>query len=717
MKGKYRNKKKVLSSWNVITAVFFMVICLFFQSSWAQETGSVKVNQYWGVVTDHGGSQWLDLTSGWFPADFNVIANTAGTACSSHGNGLVLYATNWNGIPKAVFVPRSSMNPSGTVVEPLKNYIRYELPENVVNYKDAQGMAWSECNPEELIGTCDQFVEATNKYACDVVARRRVLAWSQQNHDNYIITDVVLENVGDDVLENFHVGMCQNTRSVSWANGHNPSPTGGETHSYKMNWFHYYGARVSEGDSQRVFYWYDADDPTSVGDDMGQPAVSQGGRLIKPTMYFYGFLHVSEEPYTDPVDDVNDPIQPTITYTGNGEMIGMAATDCYCNVDIDNEPWFETATGRLGENQPMDGTPTGTKHRVNMDEIGNPDFQAIGEGVAVGYSPAAAHSTIGPYTFRPGESIHIVWASGVAGLSLPVAKDVGEKLVNKTIEAPPNLPNPSTGYFPSNFQFPDGATEWDIKKDLWLSTGIDSVHKSIYRARWNYAHNYQVPAVPPPPNMSVTGYPEYAEIKWSCPDVENMENYAGYRVLRCVSNLDTAFFEVIYSTDEKAEEHIFEDTQIKLGASYYYYIQSAIRVADDDPNALPSQQGKKLWSGRLWLANPISIEPPHKSQDDLTKIRIVPNPYNINDPLLEEYGWPDFRGILFFNLPSKVIIKIFTENGDLIRTIKHDSPIQAGSLHWDMLTSSQQVISSGVYIAVFEDENGALSFQKFVVAR
>ena len=80
-------------------------------------------------------------------------------------------------------------------------------------------------------------------------------------------------------------------------------------------------------------------------------------------------------------------------------------------------------------------------------------------------------------------------------------------------------------------------------------------------------------------------------------------------------------------------------------------------------------------------------------------------------------GWTDFRGLIFFNLPSACTIKIFTENGDLIKTIEHDSSVDAGSVTWDMLTESQQVIASGVYVAAIEDPNGGVAIRKFLVAR
>ena len=124
-----------------------------------------------------------------------------------------------------------------------------------------------------------------------------------------------------------------------------------------------------------------------------------------------------------------------------------------------------------------------------------------------------------------------------------------------------------------------------------------------------------------------------------------------------------------------------------------------------------------MYSSRILYPDVIDVKPPHFSQEDLSKIRIVPNPYNINDPLLITYGYTDQRNITFYNLPPFCTITIYTENGDLVRTIDHNDPLGTGSEPWDMLTSSQQVINSGIYIAVFKKPDGELSYQKFVVVR
>ena len=136
-------------------------------------------------------------------------------------------------------------------------------------------------------------------------------------------------------------------------------------------------------------------------------------------------------------------------------------------------------------------------------------------------------------------------------------------------------------------------------------------------------------------------------------------------------------------------------------------------------NADPTTRGKILYSSRLWIPNILSVKPPKLASENMSMIRIVPNPYNINDPLVRSlYASKDGRQINFYNLPPVVTIRIYSENGDLVKTIEHNSPVeQDGSEFWDMLTDNQQVISSGVYIASFQKADGEKSFQKFIVIR
>jgi hypothetical protein len=87
-----------------------------------------------------------------------------------------------------------------------------------------------------------------------------------------------------------------------------------------------------------------------------------------------------------------------------------------------------------------------------------------------------------------------------------------------------------------------------------------------------------------------------------------------------------------------------------------------------------------------------------KAGDNLDAIRIVPNPFNIKAKDLQYTGEPD--KIMFLNIPAYCTIRIYTERGDLIKTIEHTDG--SGDEAWNSVTSSRQVIVSGIYIVHFE---------------
>ncbi len=55
---------------------------------------------------------------------------------------------------------------------------------------------------------------------------------------------------------------------------------------------------------------------------------------------------------------------------------------------------------------------------------------------------------------------------------------------------------------------------------------------------------------------------------------------------------------------------------------------------------------------------------------------------------------------MFYNIPKVCTIKIFTERGDLIKTIQHTDG--SGDEPWYCITSSRQTVVSGLYIAHIE---------------
>lgn len=83
--------------------------------------------------------------------------------------------------------------------------------------------------------------------------------------------------------------------------------------------------------------------------------------------------------------------------------------------------------------------------------------------------------------------------------------------------------------------------------------------------------------------------------------------------------------------------------------------------------------------------------------NDLEKIRIVPNPYyGFNSLETETSG----RFVTFRRLPKQVTIKIYTINGDLIKTLEKND--NNSTLRWDMTNVEDVPIASGIYICLID---------------
>lgn len=101
-------------------------------------------------------------------------------------------------------------------------------------------------------------------------------------------------------------------------------------------------------------------------------------------------------------------------------------------------------------------------------------------------------------------------------------------------------------------------------------------------------------------------------------------------------------------------------------------------------------------------------------QDPMDAIRVVPNPYNISSGT--EVSWDVRDQLGFLNVPGQSRIDIYTETGELIRSLDHRDG--SGDEYWDLTTTSRQFVASGVYIAVITDlETNHRAYRKFVVIR
>ena len=104
-----------------------------------------------------------------------------------------------------------------------------------------------------------------------------------------------------------------------------------------------------------------------------------------------------------------------------------------------------------------------------------------------------------------------------------------------------------------------------------------------------------------------------------------------------------------------------------------------------------------------------------EAESDMDKIRVVPNPFNIrrSGTKLDYLGEPN--KLMFLDIPGQCTIRIFSERGDLIKTIEHIDG--SGDEEWRQITDHRQTIVSGVYLAHFETPDGRSTYRKFMIIR
>jgi len=81
---------------------------------------------------------------------------------------------------------------------------------------------------------------------------------------------------------------------------------------------------------------------------------------------------------------------------------------------------------------------------------------------------------------------------------------------------------------------------------------------------------------------------------------------------------------------------------------------------------------------------------------DIEKVNVFPNPYYAFNSL-EENRFDKF--VTFTHLPAQATIKIFTLNGNIVRTLKKDTDASDVYLKWDLRNEKNLPVASGPYVA------------------
>lgn len=406
-------------------------------------------------------------------------------------------------------------------------------------------------------------------------------------------------------------------------------------------------------------------------------------------------IHADKSP-ADPTDDINQPASTPYVESNAQET---QPNDQFSATRMQNE-----YLRLLDVGHPVAGSHAIQVGFANPNEWQNP---------AGGYSQTMA---FGPYTLAPGESVKIVWAEAAGGLGRSpfgregdIRGEVGRNWYDVVAEGKTKT-----------LTFPDGTTrsvstkdDANLYKNTWVYTGRDSIVQAFRRAIDLYRNKGLDLGTEYPPAapsfFEVISQGNRIALNWDASEDEVESWFEGYKVYRAQGDRwDSTYIEIadLNKTDGNLSNEFFDYTAVR-GQSYYYFI-----ISYDDGSRNTIEPGVPLYSSpHLTRTNTAAIlqKPP---AEDMSEIRVVPNPYNISNINYQYAGEPN--KIMFVNLPNECKIKIFTERGDLIYEMDHAG---SGDRRWDLITSSRQIVVSGVYIATFEDPDGNMTYRKFVVIR
>ncbi len=572
-----------------------------------------------------------------------------------------------------------------------------------------------EIDPDQIP---DRIVTNIVNTAMGLTIDRTVYAFSQQYHDSYFIKIYTLTNTGNiDYDDEIELNNTLEGVRIGWGTRYSVSREGsfaiGSHQSWgKYSWVSIRGEDYPQHAGERItednpivewircgFQWAGQSEFNTF-DNIGGPDVSGTGRLRAPQHAGTAVLHVDKSPS----DQSDDPQQPAV--------LGWHAGDTYPSIGVVSLSSM-TAMTRLYEM--LSGIPYqgagGTDDFWETYHESNPVPYTVhndggGTNVWICY---------GPWDLAPGESIAIIEAQAVNGLSREMCEKIGRRWKAAHNDADDKGP----------FELPDGGTttDEDEYKNAWVYTGRDSILEVFGRARRNLDANYEIPQPPQPPELfAVNSGGDRISLSWSPSPSEDEPDFAGYKVFRAIGRKDTTYDE-IYTCGPGVTS--YDDMSAVRGFSYYYYLV-AFNDGSNNSSGDANPTGP-LHSGRFYTQTTEPAFLRRRAGTSLDAIRVVPNPFNIKAKDLQYTGEPD--KIMFLNIPAYCTIRIYTERGDLIKKIEHTDG--SGDEAWNSVTSSRQVIVSGVYIAHFEVtedfydpdsgellySKGETAFRKFIIIR
>lgn len=595
-----------------------------------------------------------------------------------------------------------------------------------------------------------------------ITVDRRVLAWSHEDHDDYHITEYTFTNTGntdddeeielpDQTLEGVHfffqnryssnasAGWVQDD-AQAWGKFQMNDAVGDGHEDYDVDfraqysWLGHTGQTRGRQDIGN--YESTVGGPVWNGHDFLLPRADSLGRI--GANHFVGkvYLHADDQAYDASVPmeqrvnaaDIDHPDESMQPRVWRMQWTGHETTHINDHLDEGgNQIEYEFMAGEdlLADPANQGGTTREYPHQADRvlaplasdgsaNTFTTADFANHRSDPTLGQGEDgfAFTESFGPYTLGPDESVKVVVAEAIAGLSWDAEFEIGRKYM---IEAK-GRDNVPIEYDANSDGEIDPESE-RLTKNLWVYTSRDSLFQVFRRAKANFESGYNsVPNPPlPPREFDVSSESGQITISWA--------PYGGspkaWELWRAQNRFDGLAIDGGSPADKvyKTNRHVYQlvarldgdqtsyaDTDITRGLSYYYYL-----LAVDDVGGL------ELKSNRYYAQTyqPASLK--RAPGATLSDARVVPNPFYIGASSDLHFSGAK-NTLAFLDIPARATIRIYTEIGELVTTLMHDD--LSGDEFWDLQTESQQLVVSGLYIAaITDDETDETVLKKFVIIR
>jgi len=687
--------------------IFLAIVLVFLggvSSGIAQQIRWLRITELQGPYSNLGGefeSQFSTPNADFFswPAEYGIEQNTLRSR--AFWIGCKNFSDPFDGVLRSYKVvgigPRDAVGRPQQILEyDIKLAGRNRHPSVIVDQMNATpNDTYDKLDEVDPNLEADRVITVKFHTSIGISVTKKIMAFDSPYHSNYHVNDYVFKNTGiynrnGDVKSqtlhgvyfffNFRECFAGESNSgygqgwAAWSStwgkstvNHNigddknaPSFTNPSNPLYHMRAFYSWYAPNSE----RTSVTYD--------EDWGCPNETDDG--IMSSAKYGGIVTLHADKSTS--DNTDDLTQPSNTwYVGSDRSEFQVA-----NADQYDDLGMATRYALMLEGHPTEAEQNdvvvGDQSPLSVQVIGRIDGGGASQDVAYG-----------PYEIAPGDSIHIVFAEGISGISREKNREVGGNWIqwyNGTAVKP-------------DLRLPDGSstTNYNLYKRRWMETGKDSIIQTYRYAMDNYAANYNIPHPPPPPStFSVTSGGDRIVLDWAG-NAASDPHFGGYVIYRSEGNVLTpkTVYKKIYECN--TSEVTYSDTSALRGVRYYYYIQSK-----DDGTQEPG--GKTLYSSLFWTITNIPATLQRPAGNYLGELRVVPNPYDRRSKQFQ-FGngqREDNDQIAFYGLPPKCKLKIYTERGDLIWEKEHTKP--TGDELWNSETISSQILVSGVYILYVE---------------